>query len=455
MRKTLPDAGDPPGPRGAAVRQSLRQLRQHPLPTLLRLHQQYGDIVCLPRWSQTVYLVRHPAALHHVLHANAGNYRKGRLLAPVRALQGEGLLTSEGETWRQQRRLLQPFWRPQHLARYDVIIQEEVQALAQAWRPLAQTGQACNVVAWMQRLTFRIIGRAVLGLAPEALDPLGRQLQALARRLAPGLSAALASPWSRWLPTRRQWRFARAINDYHALAQALIDVRQRTRTPADTDLLAVLLAAHETPGAPVLSPQHLRDMVITLIGAGVEPTAHALSWTWWLLATHPEVSQRLQAEVDTVLPPRPATLADLPYVPYSRMVLDEALRLYPPAALVSRQARAADKLGGYAIPPDAVLLLSPYVMHRHPAYWSEPERFDPERFDAARLETRPRGVYLPFGLGPRHCIGQGFALRTMQLALVTLARAYTLRLVPEHPVLPRLAITLQPAAGLWMTVQAR
>lgn len=444
----MPDDAHPPGPRGAAVRHSLRQLRQQPLTSLLRLHQQYGDMVCLPRWSHPVYLLRHPETLQHVLQGNAGNYRKGRLLDPVAALQGEGLLTSEGATWHHQRRVMQPFWRPQHLAHYGGIIQEEVQALVQAWRPLAATGRAVNVVTWMQHVMWRIVGRAVLGLAPEALDPLGRQLQALARQIVPGLSPALARPW-------RAWRFRRAVQTYQTLAAQIIAMRQQTRRPGDTDVLAALLAADAVTGAPALCPRHQRDMVVTFIGAGVEPTAYALSWTWFLLATHPEVQRRLHAEVEAVCATRPALLADVPHMPYSRMVLDEALRLYPPAALFSRQVNAAESIGGYTLPADAVLLLSPYVMHRHPAYWPEPERFCPERFHAAAQATRPRGVYLPFGLGPRHCIGQAFAQLTMQLALVTLAQAYTLSLVPDRPVLPRLATTLQPATGLWMTVQAR
>jgi cytochrome P450 len=216
-------------------------------------------------------------------------------------------------------------------------------------------------------------------------------------------------------------------------------------------MLALLIAA----SPDVMTEQQLRDEVITFIGAGVETSAQALSWTWYLLATSPEATQRVQAELHRVLGPRPPTPPDLPHLPYCRMVLDEALRLYPPAAILPRQANTADAINGYAIPKNAVILMSQYVTHRHPDFWPEPERFCPERFASAPGGLRHDFAYFPFGAGPRVCIGKPFALLEMQLALATIAQAYNLQLLGDRPVVPHLSTTLQPQGGLWMIVQAR
>jgi len=204
-----------------------------------------------------------------------------------------------------------------------------------------------------------------------------------------------------------------------------------------------------------MSERQLRDEVITFIGAGAETTAHALSWTWYLLAHHPEVAHRVHTELETRLGGRPPSPQDLPHLLYSRMVLDEALRLYPPSVVLPRQANAPDEISGYAIPQDAVVVISPYVTHRHPEFWSEPEQFQPERFTPEQATRQHRGAYMPFGDGPRMCIGHAFALMEMHLVVATLAQAYTLQMVPEHPVVPEVAVTLRPRNGLWMTVHAR
>ena len=204
-----------------------------------------------------------------------------------------------------------------------------------------------------------------------------------------------------------------------------------------------------------MSDRQLRDEVITFIGAGAETSAHALSWAWYLLAHHPEVARQVHTELDTVLGGRPPTLPDLPHLPYSRMVLDEALRLYPPSVVLPRQANAADEISGYAVPRDAVVVISQYIIHRHPDFWSAPEQFEPERFTPAQESRRHRFAYIPFGEGPRMCIGKAFALMEMHLVLATIAQAYTLQVMPEHPVIPEVAVTLRPRDGLWMTVHAR
>lgn len=247
----------------------------------------------------------------------------------------------------------------------------------------------------------------------------------------------------------------RAVAAYNTVVQRLIDTRRqemrRGARPA-TDVLARLIAAHDDPANPAMSAQQLRDEVITVIGAGVETTALALSWAWFLLATHPEAAHQVRVELEARLAGRPPTPDDLPHLPYSRMVLDETLRLYPPSAVLPRQANADDLIGGSAVPRDAIVMLSQYVTHRHPDFWSTPEQFEPARFTPERVAARHRFAYFPFGEGPRGCIGKPFALLEMHLVLATLAPVYRLHLVPERPVIPVLATTLRPRHGLWMTV---
>ena len=447
-----------PGPHGKQLRASVRHLRRDALTALLALHTRYGDIVRLPVFPRPFYLARRPDMVQHILRDQAARYRKGKWFEAIAAVQGEGLLASEGDLWRRQRRLAQPVFRQRHVQGFYDIIIDEAQDLAHGWRQAAQSGKATPVSAWLHRLAFRVVGRALLGLHPEALDPLARQLEAIAPPLMHHLvSGGLRAPrLPDWLPTPRARRFRRALRAYHDITQHMVDLRRRTLSPdpeADPDLLSRLIRASDATTG--LTPKALRDNVITFIGAGVETSATALSWAFYLLAKHPEANRRLQTEIDARLRGRAPQPDDLAALPYSRMILDETLRLYPPSAVIPRQANAADDIGGYYAPKHAIVLLSPYATHRHAALWPDPERFDPERFTPARLSQQHRFAYFPFGAGPRACIGKSMALFEMQLTLVTLAQRYTLQLLPERPVTPALGVTLQPRGGLWMTVRER
>lgn len=443
-----------PGPRGPALQEAMQALRQAPLDTALALQRQFGDVVCLATAPHPVYLLSHPDAVQHVLREQAQNYRKGVLFQAVVALQGQGLLTSEGALWQQQRRLLQPPLQPRQLARQASIMHEEVGALVQGWQGAARTGKPVQVHAWLHRFTFRVMARLGLGLPAVGLDDLGCQLQELGAQLMPYLSLP-------WLPASGQTPGAsppasvrQAIATYQALARQIIHLRrQRLNDGPAPDLLAALLQAQNHRGSP--AEQQTCDEIITFIGAGTETAADALSWMLYLLALHPSVCQRAQAEITSVVGARLPTLTDLPGLSYGRMVLEETLRLYPPAAFIPRQAKAADAVSGFHIPRDSVVLLSPYVTHRHPAFWSTPEAFQPERFCAAQVRPRHRCAFVPFGAGARRCIGQPLALLEMQLAVSALLQTYTFRLASAEPVVPEFAATLRPRGGLWLTVQPR
>jgi cytochrome P450 len=449
-----------PGPRGVALWHSLHRMRRNTLAEYLRLREQFGDVVQLATLLHPVYLVSHPDAVHYVLHENARNYRKGLLFQPIAALQGQGLLTSAGDLWARQRRLVQPALHRRQLATCAEVMVDEARAVVQEWRQPMQTGTPINVAERMNRLTFNVVGRVLLGADPGALDAYWGTLRAIAVPLLQCIHARATGPWAPplWVPTPRNRRFRRAVAVYDALVQQIIAARRQAMQHAGgqtMDVLALLLAACDDTSGAGMSERQLRDEVITFIGAGAETSAHALSWTWYLLAHHPAIARRVHADLDTVLGGRPPTPQDLPHLPYSRMVLAEALRLYPPSVVLPRQANAPDEISGYAIPKDAIVMISPYVTHRHPAFWSEPEQCQPERFTSAQEASRHRCAYLPFGAGSRRCIGEPFALLEMHLVLATLAQAYTLQVVPEHPVVPEVVVTLRPRDGLWMTVHAR
>ncbi|ETW98463.1 MAG: hypothetical protein ETSY1_18635 [Candidatus Entotheonella factor] len=445
-----------PGPHGEQLKASLSRLRRDALATYLALHTHYGDVVRLPLFPRPLYLVRHPDAVQHILRDQAQRYRKGNLFKSIASVQGQGLLTSEGDFWRQQRRLMQPVFRQSHVNGFSDVVLDEAQSLVNSWRRAAQTGKPVNVTAWLHRLAFRVVGRALLGLDPEDLDPLARQIEAIAAPLMSHLASGnLRHAWlPAWLPTPRTRRFRRALLAYHDIAQHIINLRGQTPSPNgsdNTDLLSRLIHHAEAS----LTPKQLRDEIITLIGAGVETSATALSWALYLLAQHPEVNGRLQTEIDNRLARRTPLPSDLVHLPYGRMILEETMRLYPPSAVLPRQANALDHIGGYPIPKHALVLMSQYVTHRHPDFWPHPERFEPERFTPERAATQHRFAYFPFGAGPRVCIGKPLALLEMHLTLVAIARTYTLRLMPERPVQPVLGATLHPRGGLWMTVHER
>jgi cytochrome P450 len=233
-------------------------------------------------------------------------------------------------------------------------------------------------------------------------------------------------------------------------------IGERRRHPShDGDLLSMLLAARDDETGEAMTDEQLRVEVMTFLLAGQETTSLALTWTWYLLSEHPDLRRRLEDEIDVVLGGRPPDYADLARLPYTRMVVDEAMRLYPPAWGISRQALADDELGGFPLRRGWLAFVIPYVLHRLPAFWPDPETFDPNRFTPERNASRPKFVYLPFGAGPRQCIGNHFALIEAPLIVATLSQAYRLRMVPGHKVEPWPLITLRPRYGMPMTIERR
>ena len=441
----------PPGPRGYPLVGVLPYLRRDPLRLLTAVQRRYGDVVKLG--DQRMFFVTRPEHIQNILHASERRYNKGPLLSKLRAGLGDGLLTSEGDHWRRQRRLMQPAFHRQRLAHFGAIMSGAAEELCADWQPRAAHGEPINVAAAMMGLTLTIVSRALFS------HDTSNDAEIIRRSLNIALPITERRFWSfinmpERAPTPDNIRFRRAIAAIDDVVFRIIAARRRSDVDQG-DLLAMLLQARDEETGAQMSDQQLRDEVITLLLAGHDTTANLLSWTFYLLSRHPSVESKVYAEVSAVLGGRTPAVADLASLPYTRMVIDEVLRLYPPAWIIGRSPIADEQLGGYRIPANALVLISPYVTHRHPEFWPNPEGFDPERFSPEMQDARPRYAYFPFGGGPRICIGNNFALMEAHLILATVIQRYRLDLIPGYPAPPRPMVTLHAGNGVWMLLHPR
>ena len=330
---------------------------------------------------------------------------------------------------------------------------EATLAMLERWRPSVAQGLPLDVATEFMHLTLEVATRALFSTSvARDLDAIGRAITTLLNEVTFRFTFPFYPPLK--VPTPRNRRFLAARATLDGVIYGIIAERRR-RPGEHADLLALLMDARDEETGEGMSDKHLRDEVITLFVAGHETTANALTWASYLLSTHVAVAHELRAEVDEVLQGRIPTAADLPNLAYTRMVVDETLRLYPPAWITNRRAIQDDTICGYRIPADAIVSISPYVTHRDPAIWGNPEGFDPERFLPERSAGRPHYAYFPFGGGPRQCIGKGFALMEATLVLTLLAQHYELHLVPGRRVETVAMATLRPRYGMWMTAHPR
>ena len=415
--------------------------------------RQHGDVV---RWrlaGERMALLSHPDAVRDVLVTHARLFRKGRGLERARLLLGDGLLTSEGAFHLRQRRLAQPAFHRDRIAAYGATMVRCAERARARW----SAGARVDVAHEMMRLTLAVVGLTLFDAdveeeAPEIGEALTDALRSFGFAVLPMGELLQRVPF---LPPVRRFNRARARLDatiYRVIAEHRADRRAgRDRG----DLLSMLVAAEDDEaGGGGMSDLQLRDEAMTVFLAGHETTANALAWSWYLLARHPEAERRLHAEVDAALGGRPPGAADLPRLPYTRMVLAESMRLYPPAWVIGRRCTAPYAVGGDTLPARTVVLLSPYVVHRDPRWWSEPAAFRPERW-APDAPERHKFAYFPFGAGTRVCIGEQFAWMEGTLALATIAQRWRLRLAPGQTVAPQPMITLRPRGGMPMVAEAR
>ena len=437
---------------------SIGAIRRDPLRFLADMHDRYGDVLQLPIPVPATYLVTDPEAVRRVLVTNAKAYGKRTLQYTTLALvTGEGLLTADTEAWRPARKVIQPAF---HRASLELVaghVRTAVDRLLARWSD--REGAVVDVDEAMMHLALEVVGASLFGsdLSADAERLAGATLAALdivVRKARSPLQVPVAVP----TPTNLVLR--RAVGRLDAAVDAMLaDRATRLLGEGDPprDMLDLLLAVHDDDGSRPSRAQ-VRDQVVTFIVAGHETVASALTWAWHLLATHPEALARARAEVDAVCPSGTVGFDDLAQLPWTSAVLDETLRLYPPAWLVTRRSLAPDVLGGVEVPADALVIVSPWLVHRNPAAWPDPERFDPSRFldpdGARRRDVVSSPAYIPFGAGPRLCIGRDMALLEGVLVLASLVARVDLEEVGAPPRAVPL-VTIRPADGLPMRVRAR
>jgi cytochrome P450 len=444
----------------------LPQFRRDPLALYVGALQEHREVVRMrfgPRYS---YAIFHPDLVKHILVDNNKNYIRNRVGNELlKQIIGLNLLTSDGDFWLRQRRLMQPAFHRQRIAGFGPLITASAAAMLARWDQLA-AGEYVDISHEMMQTTLQVVGQALFSV--DLLDDssgLGRSIEVGATYFAYRLGRLFAPPL--WVPTKlnREYKATRAavlpiVPNMIAQRRKLLAEQGATDEATPTgrthyDMLDLLLAArYEDTGQP-MSDEQIATEIRMFIAAGHETTSNTLTWTLYLLSQHPEVETKLHAEVDQVLAGRMPTIADLSQLVYTRMVIDEAMRLYPAAWILARQSLAEDRLGDYHLPAAQGLTIPIFAIHRHPDFWPEPETFDPERFDPSQTATRHKYAFIPFGGGPRFCIGSTFALTEAQMILAMIAQQYQLRLKLGYQVVPEPLVTLRVKGGLPMTLVKR
>jgi cytochrome P450 len=438
----------PPGPSRASALRLLLVMSRDRLAMMTGAAAAYGDASRLPVGHKTLYFFNHPDSAKHVLADNAANYRKGIGLVHARRALGDGLLTSEGELWREQRRVIQPAFGSKRIAAQARVIAEEGARLIGRLRDRAGHGPV-NVVEELTGLTLGVLGRALLDASLDRFDGIAGDFAAVQDQAMFELATLSAVPM--WIPLPHQVRFRRARRALQDIVDRLVAERVERGHDGD-DVLSRLILSAGKEADPRVGQARLRDELVTLLLAGHETTASTLGWTLHLLDRSPEIWQRVHAEATAVLGRDLPAYEDLHRLPYTTAVVQEAMRLYPPVWLLPRQSIGPDTIGGYDVPAGADVLISPYTLHRDPRFWPSPERFDPGRFDPAATADRPRYAYIPFGGGPRFCVGSNLGMLEAVFIVAMLCRELRLCLVTGHRVVPEPMLSLRVRGGLPMTV---
>jgi cytochrome P450 len=434
----------PPGPKGHFLVGVLPEVRREDVKFASRVAREYGDIVFLRVVNIPTYLISHPRYIEEVLVTNYRNFNKAVYLRESKRLFGEGLLTSDGETWLRERRIGQRAFRHEHIDTYAETIVTHTKQMLDGW----QSGEVHDVHQRMMRLTLEIIARVLFGrdLADEIEDAaaaINVYLEQFADRF--GMYAV-----PEWIPTPGNLRYRRAMRSLDGIIYGAI--REGRKSNGDeTSLLSAFLRAQQVYGVEMTDLQ-LRDEMATLFFTGHETTGLALTWTLFLLGENPEAESRLVEELDRVLGDRTVTLRDLSRLPYLDWVMKESLRLYPPAYAVVREALNDCEIGGYLIPKGSTVGMFQWVVHRDPRFFEHPDVFRPERWADGFADRLPKFAYFPFGGGPRVCIGKEFALFETALVLATIMRRFRFRTVPGHRTWPLPSLTLRPEYGMRMTL---
>lgn len=407
---------------------------------MMELFARHGDTyrVIAPSRSAPMLMIHAAEDVRRVLATNRGNYVKGVGFDRVRILLGDGLITSDGELWARQRAMMQPMFHRRIMANFASSIAASNDALLARWEASADQGLPVNVTEGMSTMTLDIVLRSIFG----------RDLDRLVAETGSNPFDLVAQD------SARDLRFAYRFRSLNRLVAGLIE-RRRHEAEEHHDFVAMLMAARDGGTGAPMSERELINEIMTLIVAGHETTATGLTWTWYLLSQHPDAEARLHAELDALPERHPLELAASGELPVARAVVDEALRLYPPVWVFTRRALEADTLGGFAVQAGTDVILPTYVIHRHPRYWHEPDAFRPERFAPGGEGQGASFAYIPFGAGPRRCLGDGFAIYEMLANLSRFGRRFRLRMVHDQPVTLEARVNLRPAQPMFMTLERR
>ena len=441
----------PRGPKTLIPGGTLFAFRRDPIGFLTSAAHKFGDVAHFQAGSQQYFLVNNPEYIKDILVTHQASFKKGRGLERAKAMLGNGLLTSEGDFHHRQRRLAQPAFHRDRIARYAGMMVDCAHRMQhERWR----AGQTLDIAREMMHLTLAIVGKTLFDTETEAeaeqvRQALSESMQRFNRFMLPFAEFLDRLP----LPGNRRYRQARDVLD--SIIYRIIN--ERRRNGQDTgDLLSMLLTAQDDEGdGGGMTDLQLRDEVITIFLAGHETTANTLTWAWHLLSEHPEIESRLHHELDHELAGRLPTVEDLPHLRYTEMVITEALRLYPPAWIMGRRALKDYQVGPYVVPAGSIVIMSPYVMHHDDRYFPDPFRFDPDRWMPETRASRPQFSFFPFGGGLRRCIGEGFAWTEAVMVIATLAQRWTLRGAPGHPIALQPLVTLRPRHGIRMVLTGR
>jgi cytochrome P450 len=404
--------------------------------------------------TRIVHLLTRSDHIKHVLVDNHKNYGKQtRGYHVLRLGLGNGLLTSEGDFWKRQRRIAQPSFHHGRIAGFARTMTDCTARMLERWNAQHAAGEPFDLAAEMMALTLSIVGFCLMSTdLSDASDRVAGALNTLLHATVDRITRPLALPIS--VPTPKNLTYKRALAALDEVVFRIIAERRRLEEERH-DLLDMLMRARDEETNEGMTDRQLRDEVLTLVLAGHETTANALNWTFFLLSRNPTARERLEQELDQVLGDRVPSVEDLPKLRYTEAVIKESMRLFPPAWVTARNAFEEDEIGGVRIPKGSMVFLSPYVTQRLPIYFENPEGFYPERFLDPSFEELPKYAYFPFGGGPRICIGNAFAMMEAKLLLAHVARSFRLDLVPGHPVVPEPVVTLRQKFGLKMTARPR
>jgi cytochrome P450 len=436
-----------PGPALGDFLRSLPALRANPLRYIEDAVVGFGDVIEFRAGRLSGVLLNQPAAIQHVLLDNHQNYSKDTVQYNALAkVTGRGLLTSDGDVWLHHRRSMQPAFHRQRIHGFGPLMADATRDMLAGWENAAKSGLVVDVDQAMMELALEILGKALLGVDLRREAPaLTQSVVTVLDHIVGQVKAPPGVPV--FIPTLANRRFQAALRTLEQAVDEMIAAHQQMGADAPDDLLSLLIG-----GQTVMSPRQLRDEVITILIAGHETVASALTWACYLLSQNPIAAERMKQELGTVLGRRFPCVDDLPALNYTRRIFDETLRLYPPAWLITRKALGEDRVAGYRVRAGSLVIIGVSAMHHHPTYWPDPDCFDPDRFTPENSAGRPRFAYLPFGGGPRLCIGNNFALAEAPLVLAAIFQRFGLKLAPGTLVEPLPLVTLRPANGMPMQV---